>query len=199
MVILVVVAFRSGYHLEQFIVLKQFRYLAYILVTLDLLYLYFTFTEMLTEAYPMHESTVPVLASLLVGQFAPEFWLFIIGGGIVPLLLVSIPRTRTIPWITVAALLVVNGMWLKRMLIVVPAVAQPLIGGTWGSFVPTWDALGITVGAAAAIPLLLMFCFKLFPILSIDEIEELAAEETEEHADWARTHNRTQIEGGITR
>lgn len=193
MVILVVVAFRFGYHLEQFIVLKQFRYLAYILVTLDLLYLYFTFTEILTEAYPMHEETVPVLASLLVGRFAPAFWLFIVAGGIVPLLLIAIPRTRTIPGITVAALLVVNGMWLKRMLIVVPAVAQPLIGGTWGSFVPTWGALGITVGAAAAIPLLLMFCFKLFPILSIGEIEEIAAEQTDEHVDWVRTHKGHEL------
>lgn len=199
MVILVIAAFRSGYHLQQFIVLKQFRYLAYLMVTLDLLYLYFTFTELLTEGYPMHDATVPVLASLLVGRYAPAFWLFIVGGAILPLLLVAIPRTRTIRGIAVAASLVIAGMWLKRMLIVVPAVAQPLIGGTWGSFAPSWVALGITVGAAAAIPLLLMFCFKLFPILSVDEMEELEAEETEEHADWARIHDSALLEGGVTR
>jgi molybdopterin-containing oxidoreductase family membrane subunit len=198
MVILVVAAFRSGYHLQEFIGTKHFRYLAYLMVTLDLLYLYFTFTELLTEGYTMHEETVPVLESLLVGQYAPEFWLFIVGGGIIPLLLVAIPRTRTIAGINIAAALVVAGMWLKRMLIVVPTVAQPLIGGSWGSFAPTWVALAITVGASASIPLLLLFCFKIFPVLSIDEMEELAAEETEEYVDWARTHKDALSEGGVT-
>jgi Ni/Fe-hydrogenase subunit HybB-like protein len=61
-------------------------------------------------------------------------------------------------------------------LIIVPAVAHPLIAGAWGSFQPTWVAMGVTIGAAAAIPLLLMLFFKFFPILSISEMEEVAME-----------------------
>ncbi len=174
MVILVVAGFRWGYHLEQFIGAKQFRYLAYLMLTLDLLYLYFTFTELITEGYIQTEEVAPVLAALLVGDYAPLFWLFVIAGCLIPLLLVAIPSTRTISGIVIAALLVVLGMWLKRQLIVVPAVAHPLIAGAWGTFHPTWVAVAITVGAAAAIPLLLMFFFKWVPILSIDEMEELA-------------------------
>jgi Ni/Fe-hydrogenase subunit HybB-like protein len=116
-----------------------------------------------------------VLAALLTGEYAPLFWLFIAAGCVVPLLLVALPWTRTVTGIVVAAALVVTGMWLKRLLIIVPAVAHPLIAGAWGSFQPTWVAMGITVGAAAAIPLLLMFFFKVVPILAIDEMEELAA------------------------
>jgi len=177
MVILVVAGFRKGYDLGRYIQLKHFKYLGYLMVTLDLLYLYFTFTELLTEGYVMNEEIVPILEAMLVGQYAAFFWLFILGGGIVPLLLVAVKRTRTIAGIVVAASLVVPAMWLKRLLIVVPAVAHPLIAGAWGSFQPTWVAIGITVGAAAAIPLLLMLFFKFFPILSIDEMEEVAAEE----------------------
>jgi len=174
MVILVVAGFRWGYGLGPYIGLKHFRYLGYLMLTLDLLYLYFTFTELLTEGYVMNEETAPVLEAMLVGQYAPFFWLFILAGGVTPLLLVALPRTRTVAGIVVAAGLVVAGMWLKRLLIIVPTVAHPLIAGAWGAFEPTWVALGITVGAAAAIPLLLMLFFKLFPILSIDEMEELA-------------------------
>ncbi|TAK24552.1 MAG: hypothetical protein EPO26_04850 [Chloroflexota bacterium] len=174
MVILVVAGFRHGYRLHQYIGIKHFRYLGYLMLSLDLLYLYFTFTELLTEGYVMSVETAPILESLLIGQYAPMFWLFAIGGGIVPLLLVAIPRTRTIPGIVVAAVLVVLGMWLKRMLIIVPTVAHPLIAGAWGTFEATWIAIAITVGAAAAIPLLLMLFFKFVPILSIDEMEELA-------------------------
>ena len=178
MVILVVAGFRKGYHLERYIGLKHFRYLAYLMLTLDLMYLYFTFTEMLTEGYVMNEETVPVLQALLVGSYAPFFWLFVLASGIVPLLLVAIGRTRTITGIVVASALVVAGMWLKRLLIVVPVVAHPRIAGAWGTFSPTWVAIGITVAAAAAIPLLLMAFFRFFPILSIDEMEEVAAEES---------------------
>jgi Ni/Fe-hydrogenase subunit HybB-like protein len=176
-VILVVAGFRKGYRLDRFINLKHFQNLAFILLTLDVLYLYFTFTELLTEGYAMDEEVVPVVASLLVGQYAPYFWLFVVGAGLLPIVLIAVPRTRTISGIVVAASFTVAGMWLKRLLIVVPAVAQPLIAGQWGSFHPTWIALSITLGAAAAIPLLLMLFFKFVPILAIGEMEEMAAEE----------------------
>ena len=197
MVILVVAGFRKGYHLEAQIGLKQFRYLGYLLLTLDVTYLYFTFTDMLTEGYVQNEATVPVLESLLVGQYAPFFWAFVIGSGVLPLLLVVIPRTRTVVGIVTASSLVVAGMWLKRLLIVVPVATEPLIAGGWGSFTPTWVAAGVTVGAAAAIPLLLMLFFKLFPVLSIDEMLEVA------DADRAVTHagrpELTLPEGGVAR
>jgi Ni/Fe-hydrogenase subunit HybB-like protein len=176
MVILVVAAFRAGYQLGSFIGLKHFQYLGYLMVTLDLMYLYFTFTELLTEGYVQTEEVAPVLEALLVGTYAPSFWLFIIVGGLVPLVVMSVPRLRSVRGIVAAAALVVAAMWLKRLLIIVPAVAHPLIAGAWGSFQPTWVALGVTVGAAAAIPLLLMVFFKFFPILSISEMEELAME-----------------------
>ncbi len=198
MVILVVAGFRKGYDLGRYIQLKHFQYLGYLMVTLDLLYLYFTFTELLTEGYVMNEEIVPILEAMLVGQYAAFFWLFILGGGIVPLLLVALKRTRTIAGIVIAAGLVVAAMWLKRLLIVVPAVAHPLIAGAWGSFQPTWVAIGITVGAAAAIPLLLMLFFKFFPILSIDEMEEAAAEEA--HAAVAAHRPAVALqEGGLVR
>ncbi len=102
MVILVVAGFRKGYHLDRYIGIKHFRYLAYLMLTLDLMYLYFTFTEMLTEGYIQTEETAPILESLLVGEYAGSFWLFILAGGLLPLLLVALPRTRTIPGIVVA-------------------------------------------------------------------------------------------------
>lgn len=176
MVILVVAGFRAGYGLQRYIGLKHFKYLGYLMLTLDLMYLYFTFTELLTEGYVQNEGVAPVLEALLVGAYAPSFWFFILAGGVLPLLVMAVPRLRTIRGIVAASALVVGAMWLKRLLIIVPAVAHPLIAGTWGSFQPTWVAMGVTVGAAAAIPLLLMLFFKFFPILSISEMEEAAME-----------------------
>ena len=185
MVILVVAGFRKGYHLEPFIGLKHFRYLAYLMLTLGLLYLYFTFTEMLTEGYTLNEEITPILTAMLVGRYAPYFWLFIVGGGLLPILLVTLPRTRNIPGIVTASALVVVGMWMKRLLIVVPAVANPLIAGAWGSFQPSWVAVAVTVGGAAAVPLLLMLFFKFVPILPIYEMEEIELEASQHIPDSA--------------
>jgi molybdopterin-containing oxidoreductase family membrane subunit len=176
MVILVVAAFRRAYHLEEQIAPEHFRRLAYLMIVLGLTYLYFTFTELLTEGYKATEELAPLLEALLIGRFATFFWLFVAAAGVLPVLLVAFPKTRTVRGIVVAAGLVVAGMWLKRILIVVPAATNPAIAGPWGDFKLTWVAVATTVAGAAAIPLLLMFFFKLVPILAIDEIEEIEAE-----------------------
>jgi rubrerythrin len=102
-IITAMVIFRRAYHLERYLEPRHFRYLAYLLLTLDLLYLYFTFTELLTEGYVMNEETVPVVQSLLVGQYAPFFLVFLLGAGVVPLALVAWARTRTVKGIVVAS------------------------------------------------------------------------------------------------
>lgn len=178
-VILVVAAFRKAYHLERYITERQIVYLAYIMLALGLAYLYFTFAEFLTEGYVLDESTAPFMEALLLKNFAPLFWLFVIVGGGIPTLLVALPWTRTVRGIVVASALAVAGMWIKRFLIVVPPLAQPLIGSETLPYSPTWVEGAVTLGAAAAIPLFLMLFFRVFPVLSIYEMEEAASEESE--------------------
>ena len=176
-VILVVAAFRKAYHLEDYIEKKHFQYLAYMMMGLGVVYLYFTFSEFLTEGYVLDQEVQGLYESLLVTTYAPMFWAFVIGGMIVPLGLVALPRTRTINWIVCAAALVAIGMWLKRFLIVVP----PLAGDS--SYTPSWVEISVTIGALAAIPLLLMLFVRIFPVLSIWEMEEESmVEEPKEHA-----------------
>lgn len=178
-VILVVVAFRKAYRLERFIFEKQIKYLGFIMLSLGVIYLYFTFAEFLTEGYTMTEEAVPALEALLLDRYAPLFWFWLIATGILPVIMVALPFTRNVRGIAIAASLVVGGMWLKRFLIVVPPLVPPLVkDGLWASYQPTWIEAGITIGAAAAIPALLMLFFRVFPILSIQEMEEM--EEIEE-------------------
>jgi molybdopterin-containing oxidoreductase family membrane subunit len=175
-VILVVAAFRRAYHLEAYITEKHFRYLSSIMLVLGLAYLYLTVSELLTEGYVLDESTAPVLEALLLQQFAPLFWLFVIVGGAIPTLLVALPRTRTIPGIVIASALAVAGMWLKRLLIIVPPLSQRALEGETVSYRVSGVEALITLSAVAAIPLLLMLFFRVFPILSIFEMEEVAAD-----------------------
>ncbi|HEU4759681.1 MAG TPA: NrfD/PsrC family molybdoenzyme membrane anchor subunit, partial [Dehalococcoidia bacterium] len=181
-VILMIAAFRKAYHLEAYIVEKHFKYLAYILLALAGGYGYFMFSEYLTEGYKMHETVRELLELLMIGKLAPFFWLFVVGGLFAPVLLIALPQTRNTTGITLAAAAVVLGMWLKRFLIVVPGLAEPLMPSELTVYWPSQVEIAITVGAAAAIPLALMLFFRVFPILSIYEMEEVA-EATSAHAE----------------
>jgi molybdopterin-containing oxidoreductase family membrane subunit len=74
-----------------------------------------------------------------------------------------------------ASVLVVAGMWLKRFLIVVPGMAEPIMPWDWGRYTPTWVEITITIGSAAAIPLLLIVFFRFFPVMSVHEMDEVEA------------------------
>ena len=172
-VILVVAAFRKVYGLQEFITAKHFRYLSYLLIALGVGYLYFMVSEYLTEGYLLEESTTPLLESIFVGAYAPAFWLFSVGGLVLPLVLAAVPGRYAIARACTASILVIGGMWLKRFLIVVPGMAEPMMPWEWGRYSPTWVEVTITIGSAAAIPLILIVFFRFFPVMSVHEMEEV--------------------------
>ncbi len=105
LVILVVAGFRRAYHLEQFITQRHFVRLGFIMATFAAAYLYLTFADILPDAYVGESGPTVVFRELLLGHFAPWFWTFVVAAGLIPLLLVAIPRTRTTGGMVVAAAL----------------------------------------------------------------------------------------------
>ena len=172
LVILVVAGFRRAYHLEQFITQRHFVRLGFILAAFAAAYLYLTFADILPDAYVGERDTTAVFQLLLAGRFAPYFWTFVVAAGVLPLLLVAIPRTRTVPGMVTAAAFVVPAMWLKRMIMVTGPATYDRITSAFGAYHFTWTYLSITLASVAAIPLLLMLLFRVVPLLAIDEIEE---------------------------
>lgn len=172
-VIVAAAAYRRAYHLQDWIPARAITYLGLLMATLGAVYAYFLFTELTTEGYVGEETAQTLLYGLLLGRFAPLFWLFVVTGVGLPLLLVAFRRTRTVAGITTAALLVVAAMWLKRFLMFVPPLTEPLFGTGTASYRPSMVEWTITVGAVAAIPFLLILLFRLLPVLAIHEIEEL--------------------------
>ncbi|HLF08636.1 MAG TPA: NrfD/PsrC family molybdoenzyme membrane anchor subunit [Dehalococcoidia bacterium] len=185
-IITAMAVFRRIFHLEQYITIKQFRLLGYLLGALAAIYLYFTLAEYLTTGYKLEEGEKPLLEELMLGRFAPFFWSFAIGGTLIPLFLVFFPRTQTVPWIVAASVLVNIGMWLKRFVIVIPSMGVPLMPYEWATYHPSWVEVSITVGAFAGFMLLFALFARLFPIVSIWEVEEMLEEGGEEAAEQPR-------------
>lgn len=164
------------------------------LVTRPTAYIYLTFADILPDAYVGETGPAVVFRELLLGHFAMWFWTFVVGTGLLPLLLVAIPRTRTTGGMVVAAAFVVPAMWLKRMLMVADPATYDRITHTFGAFHFTWISVSITLAGLAAIPLLLMLLFRAVPLLSIDEIEETG--EPEPGDAKGREHERAGSSAG---
>lgn len=169
--------FRRFSGLQDYITLDHFKKLGALLLTLNLVYIYFTASEYITIAYTRETADKRLLERLFHGPYATEFWIMAVIGMFVPALLLALPWTRTIKGITVASVLINIGMWLKRFVIVVPTLASPFMpvetasGGVFG-YRPTWVEWSITAGAFAAFGLLYILFSRLFPIVSIWEVVE---------------------------
>lgn len=189
LVVVVIAGFRRAYRLEPFLHGRHFVNLARIMAVLGLVYLYLTFADLLTAGYARTDDEVLIVGALLQGTFAPLFWLWIIGGLFVPVtvgaVLGFLPARWQIRTGVVAALLVVVGMGLKRLLIVLPSAEVPQVGSVWGAAQFTWVPTVITLGAIAAIPLGLMVIFRFVPILAIDEMVHVQETPPLEETGWA--------------
>lgn len=175
LVIVLAAIFRKAYRLEPFISVGHFSALARLMGILGVAYLYFTFSELLTAGYVRTREEASMVAVLLEGSYAPAFWLFMLGGLLVPIAISFVPAAQRIRLLVAAAALAVAGMWLKRMLITLPSATAPLIGEGFADVQLTWVPIAITVGATAAIPLGLLLLFRFIPIISIDEMRHAGA------------------------
>lgn len=90
-------AFRWIYHLEDYLTETHFRRMGYLLLALALIYGYFTFAEYLTPAYKMAAAERGYLAAILGGPYARIFWFTQIGGVLLPILLLTVPRISWVP------------------------------------------------------------------------------------------------------
>jgi molybdopterin-containing oxidoreductase family membrane subunit len=170
LVVVIASAFRKGYRLQRFITQRHFVRLGYLMAALGLVYAYLTFADLISEGYT--GITAGWIRETVVGRWAPAFWIYVALGEILPIVLVAVRKTRTVTGMTVAGVGVVISLWIKRIVIVLPPVAQPLVGGKWGSYHFTWVSITITLAGVAAIPLLMMLLFRFIPVMSIDEMEE---------------------------
>lgn len=170
-IFLIMAIFRKLFHLEEFITEKHFRNLSYLLLTMLILYAYFTLSEYFTIAYKVEMGDKELLAQLMLGKSAFWFWSFIIGGFIIPAFLIFFKKIRVIPRIVAASVLITIVMWTKRFMIVISTLQVPLMPFEFGIYKPTWVEISITLAALAGFALLFALFAKVFPLLPVWELK----------------------------
>jgi molybdopterin-containing oxidoreductase family membrane subunit len=170
--IIAMVTLRKVLHLEAYLQPKHFSNLGLLLLTMSLLWFYFTFAEYLTVWYGNLPEEMENFWFKLTGPFAPWFWGMVIGNFVIPVPILAFRKTRTITGCFIASVFVLIGMWLERFVIVVGSLSRPRMEFAWGSYAPTWVEISIMIGTVAYFILLYVIFAKLFPIVSIWEFKE---------------------------
>ncbi len=170
--IIVMAILRKVYHLEEYITEKHFVYLGYLLATFSLIMVYGNVSEYLTTGYKMTEGTEFHFRQLFLGEFAGFYWFYLLGGLVLPGLLILLPWTRNIWGVVAASILVVAAMWVERYFIVVSGFRVPLMPYEPSTYAPTWVELSVMAAGFALFALLITLFVKVFPIIAVWEVAE---------------------------
>jgi molybdopterin-containing oxidoreductase family membrane subunit len=144
---------------------------------LCLLYLYFNINEYLMPTYKSTEEEAEHLLSLFTGEYAWLFWTAIIGGLVLPVVVLLFPKGRKPLPIFIVSLAVVLGAWWKRYIIVIPTLSHPFlpiqgVPESWHHYQPTWMEWSITLATLALALLIITFLVRFLPVVPIQETAE---------------------------
>jgi Ni/Fe-hydrogenase subunit HybB-like protein len=170
--VIVMIVFRKIFHFEDYLKEIHFKYLGTLLLVVALLWTYFTFAEYLTTFYGHEPAEMRVFLYKFTGGYAPFYWLMVFCNFLLPVVILSNKKLKTITGILVASIGVVIGMWLERLIIIIPTLANPRLPYPTGMYIPSVTEIGIAAAATSAFVLGFMGFSKLFPLISIWETKE---------------------------
>lgn len=170
--LIVMIVFRRVFHLEDYLKEVHFQYLGTLLLVMSLLWFYFTFSEYLTGVFGAEPHEMETILYKLEGPFAIFFWGMIVCNFVIPVIVLSFRKFKTIRGILITSIAVVVGMWLERFIIVIPSLANPRMHLPLGIYIPTLVEWAMFAGGLSVFALGFMVFAKFFPLISIWEIEE---------------------------
>ena len=168
--------FRKVYHLEKYITKKHFVNVGVLLMILAAFFGYFTFSEYLTKWYGSRKHD-ELLISILFDRYYGSFIFAHYIGVLMPMIVIAIPRFRTIRAITLSSVVVIIALWLNRYLIVVPTLESPYMPiqesrAEWIHYSGTWVEWVLTLGGIAAFCLFFTVASRWVPVINVSEENE---------------------------
>lgn len=176
LLIILMAIFRKIYSLEKYITLKHFVNMGIVLFVIAAFFGYFTFSDYLTKWYGSVK-----MDKILIDKLFTEFNIYFIFanyiGILTPIIIMAIPRLRTIRNITIAAVIALVALWVNRYIIIVPTLETPFLPiqdtrPDWIKYTPTWVEWALTAAGVAVFGMLFMIISKIAPIIAISEMEE---------------------------
>ncbi|MCX6030923.1 MAG: polysulfide reductase NrfD [Chloroflexi bacterium] len=183
---------RKAWGLERWIGAKQYNYLGLLLLVMSAFWGYFTLAEYLTTGYGTIIHEQQVIQAKLTGEYAPWFYAMLLCNLILPFAILLRRQGRTPAGTFIASVAIAIGMWIERFTIIAPTLTRPSLGFEKAVYAPTITEALITAAALALFAMLFLLFFKLFPAISIWEVEE------GEHVEAVRQKARELMGQGAT-
>lgn len=151
---------------------RHFNNLGLVLLAEGCLVVYFIVCIYLIEITGQEPHVLAVVMSELSGPFAAPFWAMVLGGMLLPPIVLAFKKGRSIPALVSLSVAIVVAMWIERFLIVVPTLSHPRLPWEVAGYAPTWVEFAITFGCGGAFALLYLLFTKFFPIVALWEVQE---------------------------
>ncbi len=174
-IVIVAALYRSMFGWQDLIKECVFRGLCKVLCWFSLLYLYFLLSEFITVKFAGPSGELDVSLSLTSGEFAWYYWFQFVGvrvAAVIFLVNTVVPKWFRMGTTVFASTLVVAALWVTRFIIIVPSLTRPYLPYSTGTYSPTWVEWSLVGGTFALLALFYMLFTKVFPIVSITEIEQ---------------------------
>ena len=170
--VVVIYIVRRAKKLEKYITDSHFDKLGKFLVLACLTYLYFNVNEYFIPFFTAKKGEMAHLDMLFTGAYAPLFWLIIIGGLVVPILVLLFKKGRKPKSMFVIGILVVLGSWWKRFIIVTPTLLHPFlpiqgVPESWRHYFPSLHEWLITGATLAMAFLIITALVRYLPVIPI--------------------------------
>ena len=174
MVIILVVPMRKMFSLEKYMTLDHFDDLAKILLLTSLIVTYAYIIEFGIAYYSGIIYDVRLFTYRATGHYAPLFWLMVFCNCVVTLPLFAKRFRTNLVFLYIISIFINIGMWLERFIIIVTSLAKDFDPYSWGTYIPSFVEIGITIMSFSIFFTLFLLFAKLLPVLAITDIKEQA-------------------------
>jgi molybdopterin-containing oxidoreductase family membrane subunit len=172
MVITLLVPMRRLLGIEDLLTPWHFDNLAKVILLTSLVVSYAYATETFMAWYANDPVELTTFYMRYFGPWGWMFWVMVLCNCLIPLLLFS-PRIRVnLRALWIISIFVNIGMWFERFVIIAGSLKVNFIPSQWGTYVPSFTEIMITVGSFAWFVGLFSLYSKFLPVVSMTELKE---------------------------
>jgi len=181
MVLTIAIPLRAAYGLQDFITMRHLENMAKVMLATGLIVAYGYFFEFFLSEYSGNKFDVFLVQQRLHGPYAPFYYTLILCNILTPQLLWFQKVRRNVAALFVLSLVINTGMWLERFVIVVISLTRDFMPSAWGRYSATVGDYATFAGTLGLFTTLLFLFARALPAISIAEMRELVAHQSEEH------------------
>ncbi len=160
-------------HLDPYIRVDHFDKIGKWLLATTLLWAYVQVSETLVVWYGGRPEQWLIFDLYLSGAYAIPYWTAVGLAFGIPLLTLSVPAVRQRPLVLALVGLSINlGVYIERLLILIPSLGHPRLPFVWSTYVPSWIEITILAGALALFIVAYLLITKLVPVIAVWEEKE---------------------------